>query len=318
MNFPNLRKDEDYNRFGAEAHGNIRKFVRMNIQEADKYIVTETGGIYEKEEAKNISNWIMQRITGHDKTDLLLNRQGSLTTEQETQLDYYLTRLKNHEPVQYILNEAWFFGLKLYVDKNVLIPRPETEELADWIITDLKTKKGSASLSEEEIQILDIGSGSGCLPLAIKKRIAEVKIWSCDINPEALNIARQNSINLNIPVLFFELNFLDKGQRDKLPSFDIIVSNPPYIAEMEKGSMQKNVLEFEPATALFVPSDDPLLFYKAIADFGKTHLTKKGMIYTEINESAGKKTSDNFQSMGYNTEIRKDMQGKERMLKAWF
>ncbi|MGK2863111.1 MAG: peptide chain release factor N(5)-glutamine methyltransferase [Chitinophagaceae bacterium] len=290
----------------------------MTIQEADRYIINQIANIYGKEEAQNISNLIMEHLTGHNKTNLLLNRQTKIAAEQKIQLDHYLPRLLNHEPVQYILNEAWFCGLKLYVDKNVLIPRPETEELADWVITDYLTYKRSGKLLKQEDHILDIGSGSGCLPLAIKKKLPELKIWSCDISPAALDVAKQNSIHLGIPVQFFELNVLDKEQTDNLPTFDIIVSNPPYIAEIEKGSMQKNVLDFEPAAALFVPDKDPLIFYKAIADFGKTHLAKKGMIYIEINERAARKTGAIFQSIGYNTEIRKDMQGKERMLKAWF
>jgi release factor glutamine methyltransferase len=232
-----------------------------------------------------------------------------LSAEQATLLESYLQRLLTHEPVQYVLNEAWFCGLKFYVDKNVLIPRPETEELVEWIITNCK-------FPIDQLTILDIGSGSGCIPVALKRRLGKATVWSCDISAEALKIAEKNAAELGVTVQFEELDFLDSEQSNRLPAFDIIVSNPPYVPEKDKDQMRPNVLKYEPATALFVPDHDPLVFYRAIAEFGLTHLNRDGSIYTEMHESLGTATAQLFRSKGYATEIKKDMQGKDRMLKA--
>jgi release factor glutamine methyltransferase len=214
-----------------------------------------------------------------------------------------------HEPVQYVLNEAWFYGLKFYVDQNVLIPRPETEELVDQLITDCK-------FPIDELNILDIGSGSGCIAISIKTKLRKAEVWSCDISKEALEAAKKNATALGADVNFVHLDFLDKTARENLPSFDIIISNPPYVPEKDKTTMQPNVLNYEPATALFVPDNDPLIFYRAIAEFGKTHLNKNGKVYAEIHESLGNDTMELFRSKGYKAEVRKDMQGKERMIIA--
>lgn len=199
--------------------------------------------------------------------------------------------------------------MKFYVDQNVLIPRPETEELVEWIITDCK-------FPINELKILDIGSGSGCIPVALKRKLRKAEVWSCDISEAALKVAKKNADTLGAIINFLLLDILNKEQRERLPSFDIIVSNPPYIPQKERYQMRPNVLEYEPARALFVPDNDPLIFYKAIADFGKTHLNKKGTIYAEIHEDIGEVTSKLFQTAGFTTTIQKDMQGKERMIKA--
>jgi release factor glutamine methyltransferase len=282
----------------------------MTIQEANQHIVNQLRTIYEGSEAENISDWVIEHLTGTKRTDRVIHKEKTISPEQESQLKQYLSRLLQHEPVQYVLNEAWFCGLKLYVDKNVLIPRPETEELVEWIISDCKFPINALS-------ILDIGSGSGCIPIALKKRLGKADVWGCDVSPEALKVANRNATMLGIKVKFIELDFLNEERREKLPSFDIIVSNPPYIPAKEKEAMRRNVLEYEPAAALFVPDNDALIFYKAIADFGKKHLTKNGFIYTEINESLGEATASIFQSNGYQTVIKKDMQEKERMIKAF-
>ena len=282
----------------------------MKIQEANSHLTGQLRAIYEDPEAENISEWVLEHITGGKRTDRIINKEKMLSPQQALQLNQYLARLLQHEPVQYVLNEAWFCGLKFHVDKNVLIPRPETEELVEWIISDCK-------FPVNKLSILDIGSGSGCIPIALKKRLGKADVWSCDVSPEALKVANQNAAILGINVKFIELDFLNETERKKLPSFDIIVSNPPYIPQKDKETMRHNVADHEPATALFVPDNDALIFYKAIAAFGKTHLSEKGAIYTEINESLGEPTSAMFQENGYKTELRKDMQEKERMLKAF-
>ena len=282
----------------------------MKIQEANNHLTGQLKAIYEESEAENISDWVLEHITGKKRTDRIMNKEKPLNPEQASQLTQYLDRLLQHEPVQYVLSEAWFCGLKFYVDKNVLIPRPETEELVEWIISDCK-------FPIDTLSILDVGSGSGCIPIALKKRLGKADVWSCDISPEALRVANQNATTLGINVKFIELDFLNEPKREKLPSFDIIVSNPPYIPVKDKDTMRLNVLNHEPATALFVPDNDALIFYKATADFGKKHLTGNGVIYMEINESLGEETVIVFQSNGYKTVIKKDMQVKERMIKAF-
>jgi release factor glutamine methyltransferase len=281
----------------------------MMIQEANRYIINRLTGIYDEDEASNISDLILESLTGAKRTDRIAGKGRTVTSEQAEKLEYYITRLLMNEPVQYVLNEAWFCGLKFYVDKNVLIPRPETEELVEWIISDCK-------FPIDKLSILDIGSGSGCIPIALKKRLGKAGVWSCDISAGALEVAKKNAATLGIDVNFIELDFLNKGLRDKLPSFDIIVSNPPYIPETHKREMRLNVLDHEPGKALFVPDKDALVFYKAIADFGKNHLNKNGSIYAEINESLGQATAAVFKSGSYSAKIKKDMQGKERMIKA--
>lgn len=281
----------------------------MTIQEAIRYITDRLTNIYDEGEASNIGDWVIENLTGTKRTDRIINKARSITQEQVEKIESYLTRLLTHEPVQYVLNEAWFCGLKFYVDKNVLIPRPETEELVEWIISDCR-------FPIDKLSILDIGSGSGCIPISLKRRLGKAVVWSCDISHEALLVAKRNAATLGVDVNFTELDFLNKEQRDSLPSFDIIVSNPPYIPETDKKEMRLNVLDHEPGTALFVPDNDALVFYKAIAEFGKKHLNKDGIIYTEINESLGKATTAIFESSGYSAQTKKDMQGKERMIRA--
>jgi len=281
----------------------------MTIKEANQYISHGLKLIYPPEEARNIAEWVMENITGVKNTDRISQKEKNLDPEQQQQLEGYLSRLLTHEPIQYVLNEAWFCGLKFYVDKNVLIPRPETEELVEWIITNCK-------FPVDELCILDIGTGSGCIPITLKRRIRKAEVWSCDISGQALEVARRNAQALGTDVHFEELNFLNKEMRDQLPLFDIIVSNPPYVPEKDREQMRANVVRYEPQTALFVPDNDPLIFYKTIAAFGQTHLKPSGSIYAEINESNGYATLGIFQQAGYTTELKKDMQGKDRMIRS--
>ena len=281
----------------------------MTPVEAAKYITENLKTIYEAGEAASIADWVMEYITGNARTERASTNQVSLTVEQHKKINVITSRLLTHEPVQYVLNESWFSGLKFYVDKNVLIPRPETEELVEWII-------GNYKLTLYDLKILDIGTGSGCIPIVLKKRMPKAEVWACDISAGALEVAIRNAAALGTEINFIQLDFLDSNTWHQLPSFDIIVSNPPYIPQSDKKQMQPNVLKYEPATALFVPENDPLIFYKAIAEFGKTRLNKSGSICTEIHESLGESTMAIFQSAGFSTELKKDMQQKDRMIRA--
>lgn len=281
----------------------------MTVQEATYFILKQLRINYEEGEASQITDWVMEKITGSIKTERMLYKNSALTNDEEMQLRNFSERLMQHEPVQYVLNESWFCGLKFYVNKNVLIPRPETEELVEWVLSDNKN-------SDTKLKILDVGCGSGCIPISIKSKLQKTEVWSCDISAEALAVAKRNAKILDAEINFLQLDFLDEEQWKQLPSFDIIVSNPPYVPENDKKKMQPNVLQYEPATALFVPDNDALVFYKAIAAFGKTHLNKSGSIYTEIHESLGEATMNIFQSAGFVSELKKDMQQKDRMVKA--
>jgi release factor glutamine methyltransferase len=281
----------------------------MTGLETIKYISLQLRSIYEKGEAASIAELVVEYITGLTKQQRMAARSVMLTIEQEQQLNPILARLLQMEPVQYVLNEAWFCGLKFFVDKNVLIPRPETEELVEWIISNCK-------FPVPELKILDIGTGSGCIPISLKRRLRKAEVWSIDISEAALQIARQNAATLGNNINFRQSDILKREQWESLPQFDIIVSNPPYIPEKDKARMQPNVLKYEPGTALFVPDDDALLFYKTIAAFGKQHLAKGGSLYFEIHEDLGQAAIELLQHEGYTVELKKDMQQKDRMIKS--
>jgi release factor glutamine methyltransferase len=281
----------------------------MTMEEAREKIAESIREIYEEDEANNIADLMMENITRFPRTERIVKKNETLSLSQKKTLNQFIGRLQNHEPIQYIINEAWFAGMRLYVDKNVLIPRPETEELVDWAVKELRIKNS-------EFRILDVGTGSGCIAIALKKKLLNVEVWACDMSLEALNIARINADSLNAMVDFVPLDFLDREQRKQLPHIDIIVSNPPYVPQKDKNEMRKNVTDHEPAIALFVRDEDPLVFYSAIADFGREKLNDKGSIYVEIHENFGERVKNLFQVKGYSSiGIKKDLQGKERMVK---
>lgn len=296
----------------------------MKVGDAAKYIRKELEHRIDNGEIIPLTQIILEDLTGFEPSELSIHKDENLPAAAEEKLYLYLQRLRVHEPIQYIIGKAWFYGLPLYVDNNVLIPRPETEELVDWIIGDVEAK-GLAVFNRDDMQadatkklkILDIGTGSGCIALGLKKTMPLAEVWGCDSSEEALNVARRNGALLDIRVDFQGVNFLDEAQQRFLPTVDIIVSNPPYIPEKDKDSMQPNVLNFEPHTALFVPDDDALLFYRAIAKFAKKRLYENGSIYLEIHEDLGEAVVDLFKAEGYqHVECRKDMQGKNRMVKV--
>jgi release factor glutamine methyltransferase len=285
-------------------------FVAMTIHEASQQLLFQLFHLYDEREAKNIADWIMENITGWKKIDRVVNKNVPLSAMQENLLKQYTHELQLHKPVQYVLHEAWFYKMKLYVDENVLIPRPETEELVEWVIAEVGNQKSEAG------SMLDIGTGSGCIPLALKKNLAFFDIHSCDISEGALEVARRNAIEQQLEIQFHLLNILSEEERTALPQFDIIVSNPPYIPQKDKTTMAANILNYEPHLALFVKNNDPLIFYKAIADFATTHLKKAGSIYLEIHEDFGNEVINLFKEKNYNKiELKKDLQGKDRMIK---
>lgn len=259
---------------------------------------------YGEREANAILNNLLYHVFKYSKADLLFKGADEIEPEKENYLLDALTRLMNNEPLQYITGQAYFYDLVFEVNPAVLIPRPETEELADWII---HYQKKNAP------KILDIGTGSGCIAVTLAKYIPDATVTAIDISVEACNIAKKNSLHNEVTVEVVPIDILkNKFQRKK---FDIIVSNPPYIPEKEKTEMSKNVVDFEPSVALFVPDETPLLFYDKISEFALKHLRRKGNLFFEIHENYSAEVSRLLEEKGYkNIVVKKDLQGKDRMI----
>lgn len=284
----------------------------MTLAQAQTDTLAKLALLYDDREAANICDWVLEQVTGQKRIDRLINKQADLPQEQVIRLQQIIAELQSHRPVQYVLGEAWFAGMRFFVNESVLIPRPETEELVEWIVAEC----GKPDSRNRKRHILDIGSGSGCIPIALQKRLQQYTVSSLDISNAALAIARKNAVMLDADVHFQPFDFLEESSWSALPVFDVIVSNPPYVKQSERSSMAKHVLDFEPSLALFVPDEDALVFYRKIAAFGKTHLSKDGAIFLEINETLGKETVSLYEQEGYTTELRKNLQGKDRMVKA--
>ena len=283
----------------------------MTIQVAYKQLLALLFEIYDSREAANIADWVIEHVTGQRKIDRIIYKDLPVNEAQQKQLRKITSELLLHRPVQYVLGEAWFINMKLIVDENVLIPRPETEELVEWIAEDIK-KSGNI-----EVSLIDIGTGSGCIPIALKKKIPQVTVSAVDVSDAALIAAKRNAVQQKVSVDFLHLDFLNVDEWKRLGQYDIIASNPPYIKESEAAEMKDNVLKHEPHIALFVPNEDALIFYKAIAGFSQAHLKKPGSVYVEINEALGRQVVDVFTKEGFsNIILKKDLQGKDRMVRA--
>lgn len=245
-----------------------------------------------------------------------------ITAEQIQQINQYLQQLLSCRPVQYVLNEAWFYNLKFEVNERVLIPRPETEELVDIIIREIRSKKYDVRNTDSSYlltstSVLDIGTGSGCIPISIKKNIPEAEVSAVDVCSEALHVAMNNAVRHETEINFHLLDFLDESKWDEFGMFEIIISNPPYIKNSESKNMSEHVLQYEPHKALFVPDHDALIFYKKIAEFALTHLSPHGKVYVEINQQLGKETANVFIERGFKEVVLiKDMSGNERFVKV--
>lgn len=266
------------------------------------------GGRYDKQELASIVRTICCDLLGVSSTTYYIKGKVTLTDGQELQLNNILERLQQGEPLQYIEGSTPFYGINFKVTPAVLIPRPETAELIDWVVSEH---------SHIAMRLLDLGTGSGCIAIALSRQLPQATVDACDISPEALAIAKENNQMNNTEVSFFEHDILDLTT--PLPhTYNIIVSNPPYIMQSEHTDMERTVTEWEPHTALFVPDDDALCFYRAIAEIGQTEaLHPGGSIYVEINQRLGAETVALFESYGYKeVTLRKDIYGNERMVKA--
>jgi len=269
------------------------------------------GGVYNANETEALTLLVVNEISDLSKGQIKAFPEKEITVEQAESLNTILTRLQTGEPVQYILGHTEFYGLPFKVNPSVLIPRPETEELVEWVLTSV----GSHQLAVSNI--LDIGTGSGCIAISLKKNLPNASVSAIDISTGALETAKQNADLNKVKMDFIEDDILNSKLDLEHSKFNIIISNPPYVTLHDKTQMHTNVTDFEPHSALFVPKDDPLIFYKAIADFALSNLTAGGLLFLEINESLGNETVGLLQAKGFrDIELRKDMSGRDRMIRG--
>ncbi|MBL0309428.1 MAG: peptide chain release factor N(5)-glutamine methyltransferase [Bacteroidetes bacterium] len=280
----------------------------MTVGEQQKIFREQLTTIYPDGEARSITAIVLENILGLNSNRLALERFQILTTDQQARFTAILQRLLKQEPVQYILEEGDFFGWKFKVNNSVLIPRPETEELVYWVCESFNNQNGKLS-------ILDIGTGSGCISISLSKKMPHTHVEACDISVEALKVAEENNSRLGTSVDFFQLDIL----QDKLKEnyYDVIISNPPYIAINEKETIEQNVIAFEPHLALFVSNEDDLVFYRRIGEAARLALKPGGLLFFEIHENRGADVKQLLENQGFDKVlIKKDFQGKDRMVKA--
>lgn len=279
----------------------------MNLKTLETRFVNELGSLYQEDEVKAMFLIAIEHYLKLKRTAYVLHKHADIDTKDVVNLEQLLTQLKNGKPIQYILGETNFYGLTFKVNPSVLIPRPETEELVAWIL--------EKSVKHQPKSVLDIGTGSGCIPTSLKKNLIHSEVYAIDISADALKTAKENAALNNVEVDFIQADILNCENLVVTNPFDVIVSNPPYITENEKLEMHQNVLANEPHLALFVSNDNPLSFYDAIANFAIKNLAKDGLLFFEINEYLGKQTVNLLKyKMFKNIELRKDMQGKDRMI----
>ncbi len=275
--------------------------------------------LYDASEIEALTLMIISEITGSSKAMVKAFPEQEITLQQQGELNDILTRLQTGEPIQYILGYTEFYGLPFKVNPAVLIPRPETEELVEWALASVSSWQLAVN-SQEQLavkNILDIGTGSGCIAISLKKNLPAVQISAIDISTDALQTAMQNADLNEVSINFIQADILNINSEIEIPKSEIIISNPPYVTLHDKTRMHTNVTDFEPHTALFVPENDPLIFYKAIADFAINNLASNGLLFFEINESLGRETVKMLESKGFkNVELRKDMSGRDRMVKG--
>jgi len=272
----------------------------------------QINGVYDTNETEAVTLLVVAEVTGLSRASIKAFPEKELVAEQAAQIKNILTELKTGKPIQYIFGVTEFYGLPFKVNPYVLIPRPETEELAEWIIEGERLK-----VKGERFSVLDIGTGSGCIAISLKKNLSNADVSAIDISEGALQTAKENALLNKVEVNFIHADILNIEPGNGITKYNIIVSNPPYVTLEDKKQMHSNVTDFEPHTALFVPEHDPLVFYRAIANFALKSLMDNGLLYFEINENLGNETVQLLADKGFkNIELRKDMSGRDRMIKA--
>lgn len=283
----------------------------MTIASIEKIFIGDLIGIYGAEEALSIAWLTIGFVCKINRTEYLNIKHEDISEEKLLMFQSILIDLKKGIPIQYVLGETEFYGLVFKVNPTVLIPRPETEELVDWVLKDVKKLTDNIT----PLKILDIGTGSGCIPIAIKKYLPDSEIFAIDISETALITAQENAI-LNQVDIHFSYGDILQPHTSNI-KYTIIISNPPYVTISEKENMHVNVVDHEPHSALFVPDDDALIFYSAIADYAMIHLLEGGVLYLEINENLGSQTLALLSNKGFKSlELKKDLRDRDRMIKA--
>lgn len=280
----------------------------MLLKEIKKVFHTELDAIYGKEEVSSFFYLLIEHYLGLERFILAVQPELIITKEEGSPLFEALSKLKLQVPIQYIIGKTHFMDLDFVVNKNVLIPRPETEELVRWVLDDFSTVKS-------DLKILDIGTGSGCIAVSLAKNLPKAKVYAIDVSEEALAVAKETAKLNGVEIYFINADILEVNDLDD--KFDIIISNPPYVRMLEKQEMKNNVLDNEPELALFVADDNPLIFYKKIIELAAKNLIDKGVLYFEINQYLGKETQSLLEATNFSEiELRKDFFGNDRMLKG--
>jgi release factor glutamine methyltransferase len=286
----------------------------MTFREAEQIYIKTLSTLYDKQEVASLAWLSISHVCKIKRYEYLNLKDTEFPADQYESLLQILKEVKTGIPLQYVIGETEFYGLSFKVNPSVLIPRPETEELVEWILSDTRMSK----ISPEGLKIVDIGTGSGCIPISLKFHIPEAQVYALDVSPTALDVSKQNAALNATRIHFIQddiLNPINSELREE--KFGIIVSNPPYVTEAEKQQMLPNVLDYEPHLALFVPNEDPLIFYKAVADFTIKHSDTNVSLYLEINENLGQETVTLLEQMGFkNIELRQDLSGKDRMIRS--
>jgi len=284
----------------------------MKIKEYKSHFIKALLPFYDEMEAESFFFLLLENKHQLRRIDLALDVDIEFSETDISNWNAILEKLKIQIPIQYIIGATHFYGLEFIVDENVLIPRPETEELVDWIV-----KLNSKLSKTKALKILDIGTGSGCIAISLAKNIPNSEVFAIDVSEKALAVAEKNAILNKVPVTFLHKNILETNDLSR--KFDIIVSNPPYVRNLEKAEIKPNVLENEPHLALFVSDNDPLIFYKKIAELAAANLNPNGQLFFEINQYLGKETQELLESIGLkNIELRKDIYGNDRMIACNF
>ena len=279
----------------------------MSLQEIKIFLKQKLASKIDAVELSSLMGMLIEAVTGWNRMEQIVNVNTELSKEQQAQIEQYAEQLLSGKPIQYILGKAWFMGNELMVNEHVLIPRPETEELVEWIIS-------YANIMNKTLSIIDIGTGSGCIPIALKLALPLCNLTGLDISKEALAVAEINANNVKASIEWIEQDILNTAALDN--TYDIIVSNPPYIPIREKANMQEQVVGFEPSIALFVSNEDPLVYYKAIAKMAKQNLSINGQLFFEIHYDQGKAILALLDELNFHAELRQDSYGKNRMIRA--
>ena len=285
----------------------------MLLKEYKSTFLKELSPLYDEKEIESFFYIVLEHFHNKKRIDLALNPEMEMDALQLSRWRNVLDELKKEKPIQYIIGETEFYGLPFLVNENTLIPRPETEELVEWIVVE------SRKLKVESLKILDIGSGSGCIAISLAKNLKNAQVFAIDVSEKALNIAKKNAEINKVNVDFICADVLKLLTFDFRLStkFDIIVSNPPYVRNLEKAEIKTNVLEYEPHLALFVEDHDALLFYRKIAQLAKKNLSENGQLYFEINQYLGKETVELLENLGFkNIKLKKDVYGNDRIIKC--